>query len=58
MYIPTFGLVHTKLRNCLGNARVMKLVRTYCYLQDKEDDVDNDLKLLQNSDEVENNSLG
>ena len=51
----SFSLVHTKLRNCLGNTRVMKLVRTprppkqrwWCW----------QWPLLQNSDEVENKSL-
>ena len=51
-------LVHTKLRNRLGNACVMKLVRTYCYLWDKDNDVDDDLELLQYSDEVENDLSG
>lgn len=31
----SFGLIHTKLRNRLGNERVMKLVRTYCHLRDR-----------------------
>ena len=45
-----FGLVHTKLRNRLGNERVMKLVKTYCHLRDKEsDDVDN-FKLLESGE--------
>lgn len=49
----SFGLVHTKLRNRLGNERVMKLVRTYCHLRDKEADDDDSLELLENAFEDE-----
>ena len=49
----SFGLVHSKLRNRLGNERVMKLVRTYCHLRDKEADDDDCLELLENADEDE-----
>ena len=38
-----FGLVHTKLRNRLGNERVMKLVRTYSHLRSKDEDDQDDL---------------
>lgn len=48
----SFGLVHTKLRNRLSNDRVMKLVRTYCYLRDKAVDDQDDLELLQQIEDL------
>ena len=45
-YQQSFGLVHTKLRNRLTNDRVIKLVRTYCYLRDKSADDQDDLELI------------
>ena len=39
----SFSLVYTKLRNWLGNGRVMMLVRTYCHLRDKNNDDHDDL---------------
>ena len=37
----SFGLIHTQLRNRLGNKCVMKPVRTYAHLRDKgKDDFD------------------
>ena len=42
----SFGLVHDKLRNRLGNERVVKLVKIYCHLRDK-----NNEKSMADSDE-------
>ena len=43
-----FGMVHTKLGNRLKNDRVMKLVRVYCYLWDKDGDDGDDLEAVKN----------
>jgi hypothetical protein len=43
----SFGLIHTKLRNRLGNQRVMKLVRTYAYLRDKDDEEYNNFDAVE-----------
>ena len=49
----SFGLIHNKLRNRLKNDRVLKLVRTYCYLRDKKDGDDDDLADIESVHEVE-----
>ena len=50
----SFGLVHTKLRNRLGNTRVMMLVRTYCHLRDKDDDDHDNLSDVETAQNDEN----
>ena len=45
----SFGLVHDKLRNRLGNERVAKLVKVYCHLRDK----DNERLMVDNDDDTE-----
>ena len=52
----SFGMIHSKLRNRLGNNRVMKLVRTYCHLRDKRSDDDDNLSLLEDFNETDNSS--
>jgi len=39
--------VHSKLRNRLSNGRVIKLVRTYCFLLGKENEDLDDLELME-----------
>ena len=48
----SFDLLHTKLRNCLENARVIKLAKTYCYLQDKQSDDVGNIELFENMNQV------
>ena len=45
----SFGLVHDKLRNRLGNERVAKLVKVYCNIRDKK----NEKAIDENDDDIE-----
>ena len=48
-----FGVAHAKLGNRLNKTLVMKLVRTYCYLRDKNSDSYDDLVDVEMASEDE-----
>ena len=45
----SFGLVHTKWQNRLGNEKVAKLVKVYCHLRDKN----NEQSMVDSVDDIE-----
>ena len=45
----SFGFVHTKLRNRLGNEKVAKLVKVYCHLREKN----NEQSMVDSVDDIE-----